>query len=70
LSLTNELGSVEDQYRLRQDPANQDIPVAVITGVPTLDDATVNDLRPLKGQVWHKPFSIEDIQVARSLLTR
>jgi CheY-like chemotaxis protein len=58
-------------YRLRQDPANQDIPVAVITGVPTLADATVNDLRTLEGQVWHKPFSITDIQrVARSLLTR
>jgi CheY-like chemotaxis protein len=58
-------------YRLRQDPANQDIAVAVITGVPALDEATVNDLRTLNAQVWHKPLSIEDIQqVARTLLTR
>jgi two-component system response regulator MprA len=58
-------------YRLRQDPANQDIAVAVITGAPALDEATVNDLRTLNAQVWHKPLSIEDIQqVARTLLTR
>jgi len=58
-------------FRLRQDPANDRIPVAVITGVPTLDDATVNDLRALNAQVWHKPLSIEDVQqVARALLTR
>jgi two-component system, OmpR family, response regulator MprA len=58
-------------YRLRQDPANQDIAVAVITGVPALNDATVTDLRTLSAQVWHKPLSIEDIQqVARTLLPR
>jgi two-component system response regulator MprA len=58
-------------YRLRQDPANQGIAVAVITGVPALDDATLNDLRTLSARVWHKPLSIEDIQqVARTLLTR
>lgn len=58
-------------YRLRQNPANQDIPVGVITGAPTLDDATVNDLRALNAQVWFKPLSIEEIQrVAQTLLTR
>jgi two-component system, OmpR family, response regulator MprA len=58
-------------YRLRQDPANQDIAVAVITGLPALDDATANDLRTLSAQVWHKPLSIEDIQrIARTLLPR
>jgi len=57
-------------YRLRQDPANQDIAVGVITGAPVLDDATVNDLRALNAHVWFKPLSIEDIQqVARTLLT-
>jgi two-component system response regulator PrrA len=58
-------------YRLRQDPANNHIPVAVITGAPSLDDATVSDLRALNAQVWHKPLSIEEIQrVARILLSR
>jgi CheY-like chemotaxis protein len=58
-------------YRLRQDPANRDIAVAVITGVPALDDATVTDLRALSALVCYKPLSIEDIQeVARTLLTR
>jgi CheY-like chemotaxis protein len=58
-------------YRLREDPANDDIRVAVITGASTLDEATVNDLRVLNAQVWHKPLSIKDIQqVARTLLTR
>jgi CheY-like chemotaxis protein len=56
-------------YRLRQDPANQDIPVAVVTGVLALDEATITDLRALHAEVWHKPLSIEDIQrVARTLL--
>jgi CheY-like chemotaxis protein len=58
-------------YRLRQNPANQDIAVGVITGAPVLDDATVNDLRALNAQVWFKPLSIEDIRrVAQTLLTR
>ena len=56
-------------YRLREDPANQDIAVGVITGAPVLDDATVNDLRALRAQVWFKPLSFEEIQqVARTLL--
>jgi CheY-like chemotaxis protein len=58
-------------YRLRESPANQDIAVGIITGAPVLDDATVNDLRLLNAQVWHKPLSIKDVQqVARTLLTR
>jgi hypothetical protein len=41
----------------------------VITGALALDDATVNDLRTLHAQVWHKPLSIADIQrVARTRL--
>jgi hypothetical protein len=57
-------------YRLREDPANDDIRVAVITGASPLDQATVNDLRMLNARVWQKPLSIKDIQqVARTLLT-
>ncbi len=43
-------------FRLRQDPANDHIPPAVITGAPVLDDATITDLRALNAQVWHKPL--------------
>lgn len=58
-------------YRLRKDPANQDIPVALITGERALDDATVSDLLALSAHVWHKPLSLEDLRrVARTLLTR
>jgi DNA-binding response OmpR family regulator len=58
-------------YRLRQDPANQDIAVAVITGAHALDDATVEDLRTLNAQVRHKPLSLEEIRrVVRTLLAR
>ena len=58
-------------YRLRQDPANRDIAVAVITGALALDDATVDDLRTLNAQVWHKPLSLEEIRrIVRTLLAR
>ena len=57
-------------YRLRQNPANQEIAVGVITGAPVLDDATMTDIRTLCARVWHKPLSVEDIQqVAKILLT-
>jgi len=56
-------------YRLRQDPANRQIAVAVITGATILDEATVSDLRTLNAQVWYKPLSFEEIQqVAQTLL--
>ena len=56
-------------YRLRQDPANQSIAVALITGETTLDEPTIGDLRSLSAQVWHKPLSLDDIrQVTRQLL--
>jgi CheY-like chemotaxis protein len=58
-------------YRLRQDPTNQDIAVGVITGRPVLDAGTVSDLDALNAQLWHKPLSIEDIQmIAHTLLPR
>jgi len=56
-------------YRLRQDPANQSIAVALITGETTLDEPTIGDLRALSAQVWHKPLSLDDIRrVTRVLL--
>jgi len=56
-------------FRLREDPASRDIPVAVVTGMTTLDEATVSDLRALGAKVWYKPLSIEEIAgVARTLL--
>jgi DNA-binding response OmpR family regulator len=58
-------------YRLRQDPTNQDIAVGIITGRPVLDAGTMADLDALNAQLWHKPLSIEDIQmIARTLLMR
>jgi CheY-like chemotaxis protein len=56
-------------YRLRADPANQAIPVGVITGEVEVDEATADDLTALRAQVWHKPLSLEDIhEIARTLL--
>jgi CheY-like chemotaxis protein len=56
-------------YRLRQDPANQSIAVALITGETSLDEPTIGDLRTLSAQVWHKPLSLDDIRrVTRALL--
>jgi two-component system response regulator MprA len=58
-------------YRLRENPANRDIPVALITGERALDDATANDLLALSARVWHKPLSLDDLRgVARTLLAR
>ena len=58
-------------YRLRENPANRDIPVALITGEHALDDATANDLLALSARVWHKPLSLDDLRgVARTLLAR
>jgi CheY-like chemotaxis protein len=56
-------------YRLRKNPANQAIAVAVITAAPVLDEGTIDDLRTLGAQVWHKPLSIEDIQQIARVLT-
>ena len=56
-------------FRLRKNPANRDIAVAVITAAPVLDEETIDDLRTLRAQIWHKPLSIEDIQqIARALV--
>ena len=56
-------------YRLRENPANRHIPVALITGERALDDATANDLLALSARVWYKPLSLDDLRgVARTLL--
>ena len=58
-------------YRLRENPANRNIPVALITGERALDDATANDLLALSARVWYKPLSLDDLRgVARTLLAR
>lgn len=58
-------------YRLRENPANQHIPVALITGEHALDDGTISDLLALSATVWHKPLSLDDVRrVARTLLAR
>jgi DNA-binding response OmpR family regulator len=58
-------------YRLRRDPVNQGIAVAMITGESALDDATMTDLRVLNAQVFYKPLSLEDVRrVVRTLLPR
>lgn len=58
-------------YRLRENPANRHIPVALITGERALDDATANDLLALSARVWYKPLSLDDLRgVARTLLAR
>jgi CheY-like chemotaxis protein len=58
-------------YRLREDPAIRDIPVAVITGMTNLDPSTLADIKALGARVWFKPLSISEIgAVARTLLTK
>ena len=58
-------------YRLREDPAIRDIPVAVITGLTNLDQATQSDIKALGARVWFKPLSISEIgAVAKTLLTK
>jgi DNA-binding NtrC family response regulator len=56
-------------YRLRETHPN--IPVAIITGVSNLDDATLREIRTLDADLRFKPLPIGAIQtVARDLLAR
>jgi len=56
-------------FRLREDPAIRNIPVAVITGMTNLDRATLADIEALGARVWFKPLSIQEIgDVAKTLL--
>src|SRR4029450_9096194 len=49
-------------YRLRQDPANQGIGVALITGETTLDESRISDLRALSAQVGRKPLALDELR--------
>src|SRR5262245_11705587 len=56
-------------FRLREDPAIRDIPVAVITGMTNVDQATLADIKALGARVWFKPLAIQEIgDVAKTLL--
>lgn len=56
-------------YRLRA--AHPLIPVAIVTGLPTLDEPTRQEIRDLGADLAFKPLSIGEIQaVARQLLAR
>jgi len=58
-------------FRLREDPTLRDIPVAVITGMTNLDQATLSDIKALGARVWFKPLSISEIgAVAKTLLAK
>ena len=56
-------------FRLREDPETRDIPVAVITGMSSLQASVLEELRVLGAKVWYKPLSLDEIaDVARTLL--
>jgi DNA-binding response OmpR family regulator len=58
-------------FRLRENPETRHIPVAVITGLPNVDEATLKELDALGARVWYKPLSIAEIaEVARTLLSK
>jgi len=54
-------------YRLRE--AYPDIPVAVVTGLSTVDDATRREIRDLNAELRFKPLPIVELQaLVRKLL--
>jgi DNA-binding NtrC family response regulator len=56
-------------YRLRE--AYPHLPVAIVTGMSSVDEATTSEIRALDAGLWFKPLSIAEIQaVARDLLAR
>jgi len=56
-------------FRLRDDPATRDIPVAVITGVPNVSEPVRAELTQLGAKIWFKPLSVDEIaEVVRTLL--
>jgi DNA-binding response OmpR family regulator len=48
-------------YRLRIDPELRDLPVAVVTGDPSLDTNALMELRELGAEVWHKPLRFDEL---------
>ena len=58
-------------FRLRENPETRHIPVAVITGLPNVDEPTLKELDALGARVWYKPLSIAEIaEIARTLLSK
>jgi DNA-binding NtrC family response regulator len=56
-------------HRLRA--AHPHIPVAIVTGISNMDDATQSEIRALNADLRFKPLRIAEIQViARDLLAR
>lgn len=56
-------------FRLRDDPATRNIPVAVITGVPNVSESVRAELTQLGAKIWFKPLSVDEIaEIARTLL--
>jgi DNA-binding response OmpR family regulator len=58
-------------YRLRARPEFHDVPVAIVTGDPCVDDAMVKELQELGAHIKFKPLWIEDlVRLARTLLSK
>ena len=58
-------------YRLRENPAYRDLPVAIVTGDCSLGDDSLLELRELGAEVRHKPLGMEDlIALADTLLAK
>jgi DNA-binding response OmpR family regulator len=56
-------------YRLRDE--YPDIPVAIVTGLPSLDPQTVQEIHELGADLAFKPLTIAEVQaVARQLIAR
>jgi len=56
-------------YRLRA--SHPDLPVAIVTGVPSLDAQTTQEIKDLRAELAFKPMTIAELQaLARRLLTR
>jgi DNA-binding response OmpR family regulator len=48
-------------YRLRENPAYRDLPVAIVTGDCTLNEELLQELRELGAEVRHKPMGLQDL---------
>src|SRR5581483_48309 len=56
-------------YRLRESYPR--IPVAIITGLPSVDSQTTQEIRELEAELAFKPMTIAEVQsVARRLIAR
>jgi len=48
-------------YRLRSDPTCANLPVAIVTGDGSLNEAALTELRQLGAEVWHKPLRFDEL---------